>query len=145
MLNSGVKNVARFKVELDLANYDDVVDARHGHLAADKVRRVKILGVVDTGASRLVLPQSVADQLGLASTGNVKVTYANGSTAERPRVEGVSLELLGRRGVYVASVEPNRDTALIGAFVLEDLDFLVDPAKECLYPRDPKFVVTEIG
>jgi hypothetical protein len=29
--------------------------------------------------------------------------------------------------------------------VLEDLDFLIDPLRECLYPRDPAAVVVEIG
>jgi predicted aspartyl protease len=135
--------MGRFKVEVDLANYEDVTDARRGRLDPDKVRRVKILGVVDSGASRLVLPQDAVKKLGLPSTGEVKVTYANRSTAKRPRVEGVYLELLGRHGVFTASVEPKRDTALIGAIVLEDLDFLVDCSKQRIYPRDPDFVVSE--
>ena len=33
---------------------------------------------------------------------------------------------------------------MIGAIVLEDLDFLVDCAKQCLVPRDPDYVVNEI-
>jgi len=142
---TGEKPLGRFKVEVDLANNDDMAAARTGHLDPARVRRVKILGVVDSGASRLVLPEDTAKKLGLTSTGKVKVTYADGRSGKRARVEGVYLELLGRHGVYVASVEPKRETALIGAFVLEDLDFLIDPAKERLYPRDPDFVVTEIG
>ena len=37
------------------------------------------------------------------------------------------------------------DAALIGAIVLEDLDFLVECIKQCLVPRDPDYVVSEIG
>ncbi len=136
--------MGRFKVEVDLANNEDVTLAHRGLLDADKVRRLKIFGVVDSGATRLVLPQDAVKKLGLESTGKVKCTYANGSTAKRPRVEGVYLELLGRHGVFTAAVEPKRDTALIGAIVLEDLDFLVDCSKQRLYPRDPDFVVSEI-
>lgn len=136
--------MARFKVELELANNDDVAESKRGHLDPTKVRRVKLLGVVDSGASHLELPQSVVKQLGLTPTSKVKVTYADGRTGKRPVVQGVYLKLLGRDSVFKGSVEPKRDTALIGAIVLEYLDFLIDPRKERLYPRDPDYIVTEI-
>ena len=68
------KKVGRFKVEIELANNDDMAAVRRGDLASDKVRRVKIFGVVDSGASRLVLPTAIAKQLELPVTGKVKVT-----------------------------------------------------------------------
>jgi predicted aspartyl protease len=137
------KKVGRFKVEVELANNDDLAAVRRGNLSAEEVRRVKVLGVVDSGASRLVLPTIIAKQLGLPVTGKVKVTYANRSTTRRDKVEGVYLELLGRHGLFAAHLEPKRDTALIGALVLEELDFLIDPLKEKLYPRDPKMITSE--
>lgn len=137
------KKVGRFKVEVELANNDDMAAVRRGNLASDKVRRVKIQGVVDCGASRLVLPTAIAKQLGLPVTGKVKVTYADRSSTRRDQVEGVYLELLDRHGVFAAHLEPKRDTALIGALVLEELDFLIDPLKERLYPRDPRLVTSE--
>src|SRR5262245_8104266 len=76
--------VGRFKVELELANNDDMAAVRRGDLEPDKVRRVKILGVVDSGAARLVLPQDAVKKLGLVSTAKVKVRYANNSVAKRP-------------------------------------------------------------
>jgi hypothetical protein len=51
--------------------------------------------------------------------------------------------LQGRDSIFKAAVEPKRDTALIGAIVLEDLDFLVDCEKQRLVPRDPRFIVSE--
>jgi predicted aspartyl protease len=137
------KKVGRFKVEVELANNDDMASVRRGHLSADKIRRVKVLGVVDSGASRLVLPTALAKQLGLLVTGKVKVTYADRSTTRRDQVEGIYLELLGRHGLFAAHLEPKRDTPLIGALVLEELDFLIDPLKERLYPRDPKMITSE--
>jgi hypothetical protein len=62
----------------------------------------------------------------------------------RAEVEEVHLYLLGRDGVFKGAVEPKRDTVLIGAIVLEDLDFLVDCTNLRLVPRDPKYVVNEI-
>lgn len=135
--------MGRFKVELELANNDDVVAARLGVLTEDKVRRVKVLGVVDSGTASLVLPTTIGKQLGLPVTGKVKVTYAHRESAKRDKVEGIYLELLGRHSVFDAHLEPKRDTALIGAIVLEALDFLVDSRNERLIPRDPKYVICE--
>lgn len=50
----------------------------------------------------------------------------------------------GSRCSGCAVVEPKRDTALIGAIVLEDLDFLVACTKLCLVPRGPDYVASEI-
>ena len=137
------REAGRFKVEVEMANNDDLVAVRLGVLTPDKVRRVKVLGVVDSGASGLVLPTPVAKQLGFPVTGKVKVIYANRQSTRRDKVEGVYLEFLGRHGVFDAHLEPKRDAALIGAIVLETLDLLVDSRNERLYPRDPKMITSE--
>ena len=137
------KKMGRFSVEFEVTNHADTVLAQAGHLAPEKIRRATIQGLVDCGASRLVLPQSVAKTLGLKSTGTVMVKYADGRTAIRPTVQGVKVDLLGRSSIYTASIEPRRRTALIGAIVLEDLDFLIDPLHGRLVPRDPKTIISE--
>jgi predicted aspartyl protease len=144
MKPKGVNGVGRFAVEFEVANHIDVVDAQRGLLPPDKVRRLTISGVVDSGATHLVLPEKVVKQLGLPHRGKVKVRYANQTTATRPTVNDVELQLLGRDGVFAAIVEPKRRTALIGAIVLEHLDLLVDCSHQRLVPRDPRFVITEI-
>ena len=144
MNSRGADNMGRFSVQFEVANQGDVVKAREGLLASDKVRRLTISGVVDPGATRLVLPASVAKQLGVPSKGKVKVRYANTQSATREAVKEVYVQLQGRDGVFTAVVEPKRITALIGAIVLEDLDFLVDCTQQRLVPRDPRYVVSEI-
>ena len=136
--------MGRFSVDIELANNDDVALARRGQLAEDQVRRVKVRGVVDTGATRLVIPAAVAKQLGVPNAGKINARYADGRKRVRELVDGVHLELLGRSSVFKAGVEPRRESALIGAIVLEDLDFLVDPVQQRLYPRDPKMIVAEL-
>ena len=64
--------------------------------------------------------------------------------ATRDTVKNVYVEIQGRSGTFTALVEPRRTTALIGAIVLEDLDFLVDCRNERLVPRDPRYVVSEV-
>ncbi len=69
--------------------------------------------------------------------------YADERIAKR-RVVEVHVGLQGRQGTFNASVEPKRTTALIGALVVEDLDFLVDCHKQHLLPGDRDFIVSEI-
>jgi predicted aspartyl protease len=144
MKTKGAYGVGRFSVELEVANHLDVADEQRGLLLPQKVRRLRVRGVVDSGATKLVLPGKVAKQLGLPHLGKVNVRYANNQTASREIVTDVHLYLLGREGVFTAVVEPKRRSALIGAIVLEDLDFLVDCTQQRLLPRDPRFIISEI-
>jgi predicted aspartyl protease len=136
--------VGRFSVDFEIANYVDVVNADMGILEPEQVRRQVISGVVDCGAAMLVLPSAVAKQLGLRLTDPIAVRYADGRKARRREAEGAYVELLGRRGIFNAIVEPKRETALIGAIVLEALDLLVDSLHQRLVPRDPSGMVFEI-
>lgn len=134
--------MGRFSVDLLLANKRDMILAENGPLPPEKVRKVKCRGVVDPGATRLVLPESVVNQLGLPSVGEVQVRYADHRTVKRTRVEDVWLQLQGREGTFDASVEPDRTDALVGAIVLENLDFLVDCTGQQLLPRDPNWIIS---
>ena len=136
--------MGRFSVEVQLSNNLDMALASVGQIAPKDVQRVKLRAVVDSGATRLVLPRNVVQNLGLKETGKIGVTYADGRRATRPVVDNVHLELLGRSSVFKASIEPGRDSALIGAIVLEDLDFLVDATRQRLVPRDPKMILSEV-
>jgi predicted aspartyl protease len=144
MTTRGANAVGRFAVEFEVANYGDITLAQRGMLRADQVRRQTIRGVVDCGASKLVLPQAVVKQLGLPPADKILVRYADGRTARRRGAEGAFVELLGRHGTFTAIIEPKRETALIGAIVLEDLDLLVDCQRQRLVPRHPHGAVYEI-
>jgi predicted aspartyl protease len=144
MRTRGADGVGRFSVELEIANSDELGAARLGLLPADQVRRERILGVVDSGATRLVLPEEVVKRLGLPLGDPVMVRYADGRQAKRKGVEGVYVQLLGRHGTFSAIVEPKRKTALVGAIVLEDLDLLVDCSAQRVVPRDPSGATYEI-
>lgn len=141
---TGAKKMGRFAIQCEVANLGDVLNAREGLLEPAKVRRLTIAGVVDCGATHMVLPLSVVKRLGLKTSGKVKVRYADRRTALRDMVEGIYVEILGRHSPFAAIVEPKRRSALIGAIVLEGLDFLVDSTNQRLVPRDPRFVTSEM-
>jgi predicted aspartyl protease len=136
--------MGRVAVQIEIANDGDLAVAEAGHLPADQVRRTMVEGIVDTGAAMLVLPESVARQLGLPRTGSTSVRYADRRTATRDIVGRARVEIQGRASVFDAVVEPGRTSALIGAIVLEALDLLVDCKTQTLQPRDPNTMITEI-
>jgi predicted aspartyl protease len=135
--------MGRVAAQVELVNHVDAVAAQIGALPADKVRRLKIDGIVDTGASHLVIPKSVADALGVPIIGETGVRYADARRAARKIVTDVEVHLLSRSGIFKAIVEPDRTDALIGAIVLEDMDFIVDCREQKLVPRDPDRILSE--
>ena len=137
--------MGRVIVDVEVANYDDLVRVKDGVLSPEEVRRMVVKGVVDTGANHLVVPKQVAKDLGLPSAGSATVRYADGRSKVRPMVGSVRVKLLGRESTFDAMVEPDRDTLLIGAIVLEALDLLVDCSHQKLHPRDPERIISEIG
>jgi predicted aspartyl protease len=144
MIAAKEPTMGRFSVEVDLGNHKDLILAEARMLPREQVRQTRIRGVVDSGAARLVIPESVARQLGLEIAGVAKVRYADGRTAERSIARDVHLTYAGREGVFSAIVEPARESLLIGAIVLEELDLLVDCVGQKLVPRDPKQIISEV-
>jgi hypothetical protein len=124
--------MGRFSVEVELANHEDMFRAKAGLITPDQIRRVRVRGVVDSGATRLVIPATSA-----------KVRYADGHTGERSIVKDINLAYGGRESVFSAIVEPDRESILVGAIVLEELDFLVDCIGQRLVPRDPNQIISE--
>ncbi|MCI0640999.1 MAG: hypothetical protein L0Y72_18800 [Gemmataceae bacterium] len=140
MNENGEPLVGRFAVNVEVSHYGDMLQHREGKLPADKIRRIALSGIVDSGAAKLFLPEGVAQQLGFPVKGKIRVKYGDAQSVLRDEVEGVYVQLQGRGDVFSAVVEPARSDALIGAIVLEDLDFLVDCKKQRLIPRDPEYV-----
>jgi predicted aspartyl protease len=144
MVSTREPAMGRFSVEVELINNEDLFRAKAGLILPGQVRRARIRGVVDSGATRLVIPKAVATQLGLDVTGSSKVCYADGRMAKRQIAENIRLNYAGRGGVFSAVLEPKRESALIGAIVIEDLDLLIDCTGQRLVPRDAKQIVSEV-
>lgn len=144
MRTKGVPRVGRFSIHFEIANFEDLSLARRGVLPDDQVRHKTVRGIVDSGAAKLVLPADLVKELGLPMGDKISVRYADGRKATRRTAQGAQIKLLDREGTFTAIIEPKRDTALIGAIVLEDLDLLVDCQHQRVIPRDPHGAVYEI-
>ena len=132
-------------MHLDLANNTELQSASLGNMPMSSVRMAEVEGWVDTGAAHLVLPKTIVDRLGLPVAGQTKATLADGTVRIRDYVKQVWLSMGGRDGVFKAIVEPNREDALIGAIVLEDLDMVADPVTGQCIPRHPDVMIAELG
>lgn len=130
----------RFSIEVNLANGEDMLRARLGTIPADQVRCARVRGVVDSGTTRLIIPQIVATQLGL-KIADFKVHYRG---AERPFAQRIHLSCGGRHDAFSGVVDPDIESIMIGDAVLQQLDFVVDEAARRLVPRDPNFIITEV-
>ncbi|MCS3918551.1 hypothetical protein Q2T83_07665 [Fervidibacter sacchari] len=101
---------------------------------------------VDTGATMLVLPGWLQEQLQFPVIRRQLVRYANEETVEREVVYGVEVTVCGRTGVFEAVIEPAKRYGLLGAIVLEALDLIADTRSQRLYvnPRSPDLPMAEI-
>jgi predicted aspartyl protease len=120
------------KTRVRIWNFADEVLAGYGAMQPEEVRSVELgEAIVDTGSTRLVLTQEIAQRLGLPITGEIGVRYADNRTARKPLVRGVSLEIMGRTGTFDAVVEGNGQV-LIGMEILEALDLWPNPQRGVL-------------
>src|SRR4051794_31133169 len=100
--------MGRFSVDLVLANNRDVITAGLEARIPDSVKHLTLTGIVDSGATRLVLPQRVVEALQLQDDGEATVRYADQRREKRRLVSNVWLQLQGRHGVFSAVIEPDR-------------------------------------
>ena len=144
MRAKGANGVGRFSVEFEVANNETWSWCADGLLPADQVRRETIRGRGRFRGDKAGAAGGRRETAGSAAGRPIKVRYADGRQAKRKGAEGVYVQLLGRHGTFTAICEPKRETALIGAIVLEDLDLLVDCVAQRVIPRDPSGDDSEI-
>ena len=98
-------------------------------------KSIEVEAVIDTGATLLVLPQNLVDQLGLRKIREAKVRYGNNKIELKWVYGAVILELKGRVGIFEVLAEVPTAQPLIGQLVLEALDLVVDPRARTLIPN----------
>ena len=97
---------------------------------------LEVEALVDTGAmSMAVIPEDLADRLGLERRGRTRVRYADGHVAERDFAVVVGIEVLGRECGGRVVVEPTGTKPLLGQLALEDMDLVVDCRRGTIGPN----------
>lgn len=112
----------------------------------DQTKSIEIEAVIDAGATMVVLPQNIVDNLGLKKIRETRVRYANNKTELKPIYGVVTIEIKGRTGNFDVLAETEGSQPLIGQVVLEILDLVVDPRTRTLVPNpmSPEMPMVEI-
>lgn len=119
--------MGRVTVTAKIENLADIEMRERGLLAPEQVRSVEIPdALVDTGATGLMLPQRLIQQLGLR---HFQTRQARGLGGSIPvRLYGaVWLTIQGRECALDVGEIADDLPVLIGQIPLEQLDFVVDP------------------
>ncbi|MFQ5750786.1 MAG: retroviral-like aspartic protease family protein [bacterium] len=112
----------------------------------DPTKSVEVEATIDTGATRLVLPEEIIQALNLKKMREVNVKYANNTTEIKSVYGVVTAEIKGRAGEFNVLAEVKGSQPLVGQIVLEQLDLLVDASSRSVKPnpRSPETPMVEI-
>ncbi len=119
--------------QVTITNSADEEMVNRGILAPRHLRQYQGQALVDTGAVMLVIPQKVAEQLGLRIRGQQLARFANGAEELVGVTESIIVECEGRKTADEALVVG--DEILIGQVILEKLDLLPDCKNQRLIPN----------
>jgi clan AA aspartic protease len=104
-------------------------------IKAGKVSPIEVDVLIDTGATQALLPQDIVKRLKLKTSGKTRVKFADGMVGEKDVALGLRIEILGRDAETKVIVTDEGVTPLLGQFVLEDTDLLVDCEHGKLIPN----------
>jgi clan AA aspartic protease len=121
-----------FTEEITLANARDIGNARDGLIPREKIRRITINAMPDTGAWTLIINEETRRSLGLAVMETVDSSLADGSTTQYGLTEPVEIRWKDRDISLQAVVIPDANDILLGALALEGMDLYVDPVNQRL-------------
>lgn len=141
---TGVNEMGLVYAEIELTSFDDIVLHRRGFLDEDKIKKVKVSALVDTGSYMLTINDKIRHQLDLPLIEKQFSVLADDSEIEVEVVGPVEVRFENRRASVDAIVIPNSSEILLGAIPMEDMDVLVDPRQQKLVvnPKHP-YVATK--
>ena len=111
MRNTKREQMGEVHVKVRLSNATDTELSEQGVLKADQVRSCDVDALVDTGASRSVISETVAEQLGLRIRRQATATLADGSRVPAGVSSAIRFEIEGRETLedaYVLRSEERR-------------------------------------
>lgn len=125
--------------EIELIRGADIVLYQEGQLPADRIRRLKVNALVDSGAYMLAINQQIKTQLDLRKVGEQVAELADGTQTRLEIVGPVDVQFENRSTTVRAMVLPGDYEVLLGAIPMEDMDVLIDPKQQKLIvnPESP--------
>jgi clan AA aspartic protease len=125
--------------DVTLENSFDAILAKQGDIPVEKVRKMGVKVLVDSGAMTLTINEEIAKQLGLKVREQIEVTLADGSYRRCDIVGPVDIRFENRTACIRALVLPGADEILLGVIPLEEMDVIINPKTQTLevHPDHP--------
>lgn len=127
------KNMGAVRVQVKLTNAVDEELVNRGLLNPSLLRVCELQALVDTGATRTIIPNSVVQEFGLRIRTQEVAEYGDARQETIGVTEPIIIELLGRQTIESAMVTGNE--VMIGQTVLETLNLLLDCKNQQLIPN----------
>jgi predicted aspartyl protease len=125
--------VGETKAKLTLVNEYDRLSAKAGVIKESQIRKVEVEAALDTGATPLVMPETLRTKLGLGIEETSAVTLAGGRHENCVVAGAVNVRWNDR---YTLSnpivLSGETDEVLLGVYPLEEMDLMVDVVNQHL-------------
>ena len=118
--------------DIEIVSGDDLVLRRRGFIEKDKVKKLTVKMLVDSGAYMLTINETIKAQLDLQVIGTQIAELANGEKVKVDIVGPVDVRFENRRANVDAVVFPGDVEPLLGAIPMEDMDVMIDPKQQKL-------------
>lgn len=117
----------------------DVVLYREGYIKENKIRKVKVKALVDSGAYMFAINEVIQKQLNLQVIKKQTGTLADGSVIELDVVGPVEIHFENRSTTTEAIILPGDAEVLLGAIPMEAMDLVILPQEQRLAvnPKHP--------
>jgi clan AA aspartic protease len=136
---TGGSRIGFVYAEIELVNTEDLALHRRGFLAEDKIKRMRIRAMVDSGSYMMVITDYIRRELDLPLIQEQVFRLADDSEIKGEVVGPVEIRFENRSTTTRAVVLPGAEEPLLGSIPLEDLDVVIDPKQQRLMvnPRSP--------
>lgn len=112
--------------EIEIFNGGDFMLFRRGDVFENDVRRVRLTARFEAGNFRLIIGESLRTVLRLDIVDNRRLQRASGEENLSNVAEFVELKFENRRMTTQPFVLPDVSGAILGAFIINDLDVVID-------------------
>ncbi len=118
--------------DIELTNLADETLCEDGYLPLDKVRKMPVKIMADSGAIRLTINEEIRSKLGLRKRTSMDVLLADGTKRTLEVAGPVKIKFKERDCITDAFVLPNNEEPLLGAVPMELMDLIIIPTAEKL-------------
>lgn len=142
----GEKRMGHTYADIELISVDDLVLHRRGYLPEEKIKRMRVSVLVDSGAYMLVVNDHIRQQLDLPVLGETTARLADDTEFKAEIVGPVEIRFENRRTTVDALLLRGNAEPLLGVIPMEDMDVVLDPKRQRLLvnPENPNIALTYV-